>query len=85
MDTAREQTTGGDSGDAVAGPHRRSGRTHGADPAPEMSKEPLRVRIPTPVKRQFKAAAAMRGLEPNDLFVEFWEHDQPTCAEWRRL
>ena len=37
-------------------------------------KEPLQVRIPAGVKRRFKAQAAMRGLEPNELFVEMWEH-----------
>ena len=62
MDTAGEQTTGGEA-------------------APEPAKEPLQVRIPTQVKRQFKAAAAMRGLEPNELFVEVWEHYQRTRAE----
>lgn len=41
-------------------------------------KEPLQVRIPLLVKRQFKAYAAMRGLEPNELFVEMWEHFQRT-------
>lgn len=59
--------------DQAAGPHRRSG------PAPD--KEPLQVRIPTAVKRQFKAAAAMRGLEPHELFVEVWEHYQRTRPE----
>ena len=37
-------------------------------------KEPLQVRIPAAVKRQFKAEAAIRGLEPNELFVEIWDH-----------
>ena len=36
-------------------------------------KEPLQIRIPTDIKRRFKAAAALRGLEPNELFVEVWE------------
>lgn len=36
------------------------------------AKEPLQVRIPTAVKRRFKAHAAMRGIEPNELFVEVW-------------
>jgi len=36
-------------------------------------KEPLQVRIPTRIKRRFKARAAMRGIEPNALFVELWE------------
>jgi hypothetical protein len=81
METAREQTTGGKAGDAAAGPRRHSGPDKGSERAPEIAKEPLQVRIPTQVKRQFKAAAAMRGLEPNELFVEVWEHYQRTRAE----
>jgi hypothetical protein len=41
-------------------------------------KEPLQVRIPTPIKRAFKSRAALRGLEPNELFVEVWEHYERT-------
>jgi hypothetical protein len=41
--------------------------------APE-TKEPLQVRIPLSIKRQFKAHAAIRGLEPNELFVEVWKY-----------
>lgn len=41
-------------------------------------KEPLQVRIPGSVKRRFKAHAALRGMEPNELFVEVWEHYQRT-------
>ena len=37
-------------------------------------KEPLQVRIPAHVKRRFKAHAALRGIEPNELFVEVWNH-----------
>jgi hypothetical protein len=40
----------------------------------EFAKEPLQIRIPRAVKRRFKAYAAMRGIEPNELFVEMWEH-----------
>jgi hypothetical protein len=36
-------------------------------------KEPLQVRIPVTVKRAFKAQAALRGIEPNQLFVEVWD------------
>jgi len=36
------------------------------------AKEPLQIRIPVRVKRAFKAHAALRGLEPNELFVEVW-------------
>jgi hypothetical protein len=36
------------------------------------TKEPLQLRIPTIVKRRFKAHAALRGMEPNELFVEIW-------------
>lgn len=42
------------------------------------TKEPLQVRIPVGVKRRFKACAALRGLEPNELFVELWEHYEQT-------
>ena len=59
--------------DQAAGSRRRSGSV--------SDKEPLQVRIPTAVKRQFKAAAAMRGLEPHELFVEVWEHYQRTRPE----
>jgi hypothetical protein len=51
-----------------------SGEKKGHHPAPPDTKEPLQVRIPTAVKRRFKAHAAMRGMEPNELFVEVWEH-----------
>gem|GEM_PF-2754387 len=54
---------------------RRSGSTSDVS-----RKEPLQVRIPTSVKRCFKAHAAMRGLEPNELFVEVWEHYERTFA-----
>jgi hypothetical protein len=43
-------------------------------------KEPLQVRIPTALKRRFKAYAALRGLEPNELFVEVWEHYERAIA-----
>ena len=36
-------------------------------------KEPLQVRIPVAVKRRFKSHAALRGMEPHELFVEVWE------------
>jgi len=38
------------------------------------NKEPLQVRIPVGVKRRFKAHAALRGIEANELFVEVWEY-----------
>jgi len=41
-------------------------------------KEPLQVRIPPNVKRRFKAQAALRGMEPNELFVEVWSHYERT-------
>lgn len=41
---------------------------------PGEAKEPLQVRIPLVVKRRFKSHAAMRGIEPNELFVEVWHH-----------
>ena len=45
---------------------------------PAPGKEPLQVRIPTEIKRRFKALAAMRGIEPNELFVEIWDHYEKT-------
>ncbi len=39
-----------------------------------VGKEPLQVRIPTYIKRAFKSHAALRGIHPNVLFVEVWEH-----------
>jgi len=49
---------------------RRSQRT--------ADKEPLQVRIPSTVKRRFKAQAAILGMEPNQLFVEVWDHYERT-------
>lgn len=43
-----------------------------------QEKEPLQVRIPIKVKRAFKSAAALRGMEPNELFVEVWHHYEHT-------
>lgn len=45
------------------------------------AKEPLQVRLPVRVKRQFKAHAALRGCEPNQLFVEVWQHYQRTAVK----
>ena len=53
----------------------RTGRQAGGE---ADAKEPLQVRIPSSVKRRFKAAAAMRGIEPNELFVEVWQHYERT-------
>jgi hypothetical protein len=36
------------------------------------AKEPLQVRIPVSIKRRFKSFAALKGIEPNELFVEVW-------------
>ena len=36
------------------------------------------MRIPVAVKRAFKSAAALRGMEPNQLFVEVWDHYERT-------
>ncbi len=44
----------------------------------QEEKEPLQVRIPASVKRRFKTFAAMQGLEPNELFVEVWQHYEKT-------
>lgn len=62
---------------------QRSVALNAAKPDPrlaETAKEPLQVRIPGPVKRRFKAHAALRGIEPNQLFVEMWEHYERTHA-----
>lgn len=53
---------------------------HSSSTSRVSGKEPLQVRIPTAVKRRFKAHAAMRGLEPNELFVEVWENYERTAA-----
>lgn len=47
-----------------------------ADPkaSPRLAKEPLQVRLPMQVKRRFKAEAALKGLDANELFVEVWEY-----------
>lgn len=49
--------------------------------AKAVDKEPLQIRIPSTLKRQFKAHAAMRGLEPNELFAEVWDHYHSTVIE----
>ena len=59
--------------------HAGETRQLNATPA-DVAKEPLQMRIPVPVKRNFKAHAAMRGLEPNELFVEVWDHYERTFA-----
>lgn len=53
-----------------AAPARTSGQPLGK----VGEKEPLQVRIPVTVKRRFKSHAALRGMEPNELFVLVWEH-----------
>jgi hypothetical protein len=52
--------------------HAASGSRHPPSRAAE-GKEPLQMRIPTRMKRAFKAQAALRGIEPNALFAEMWE------------
>lgn len=62
---------------------QRNVALNAAKPGPRLAdtgKEPLQVRIPGPVKRRFKAHAALRGIEPNELFVEMWEHYERTQA-----
>ncbi|WP_448205709.1 hypothetical protein [Azospirillum sp. sgz302134] len=81
MTTARQDMTGNEGEGDTAKPRRRSASELDTTLDPTLGKEPLQVRIPTLVKRQFKAAAAMRGLEPHELFVEVWEHYQRTRAE----
>ena len=46
-------------------------------------KEPLQVRIPVDVKREFKSKAALMGLEPNELFVSVWKHYVNTAISGR--
>jgi hypothetical protein len=48
----------------------RHARDRGACPE---DKEPLQIRIPITIKRRFKSHAALRGLDPNELFVEVWQ------------
>ncbi len=55
-----------------SGPLRHN-RIRGDVAHPE-DKEPLQIRIPVSVKRRFKSHAALRGLDPNELFVEVWQH-----------
>ena len=43
-------------------------------------KQPLQIRIPGDIKRRFKAHAAIRGMDPNQLFVEVWEHYERSRA-----
>ena len=48
------------------------------------AKEPLQVRIPSSVKRRFKAAAALRGIDANVLFIEMWDHYERTHPDGSR-
>lgn len=63
---------------------------HSVDSVPKrpaaapVGKEPLQVRIPVTIKRAFKSQAALRGLEPNELFVEVWEHYERTRLQPQR-
>jgi hypothetical protein len=42
-------------------------------PANPAAKEPLQMRVPVGIKRRFKSYAALKGVEPNELFVEIWQ------------
>lgn len=53
---------------------------HEGEDLPLTFKEPLQVRLPAHIKRQFKAYAALRGIEPNELFVEVWQHYERTTS-----
>ena len=53
---------------------RATRRKSPATPGMGDAREPLQVRIPTAVKRRFKAHAALRGLQPHQVFVEMWHH-----------
>jgi hypothetical protein len=48
-----------------------------------VNKEPLQVRIPVAVKRRFKSHAALRGMEPHELFVEVWERYEASLKSER--
>lgn len=61
-------------------PSNRIADLQARPPSLVEEKEPLQVRIPVRVKRRFKAAAALRGIDPNVLFVEVWEHYERTKA-----
>ena len=56
----------------------KSSRRPPRDSFDKLEKEPLQVRIPVGIKRAFKSHAALRGMEPNALFVEVWEHYEQT-------
>lgn len=61
--------------------HSPTTRAAGNRPkATGADKQPLQVRIPGDIKRRFKAHAAIRGMEPNQLFVEVWQHYERTRA-----
>ena len=49
--------------------------------ATAVGKEPLQVRLPVAVKRKFKAHAALRGMEPNELFLEMWKYYEQAHQE----
>ncbi len=57
----------------------RRGRARDNGQRPE-DKEPLQIRIPVTIKRRFKSHAALRGLDPNELFVEVWQHYEASLA-----
>jgi hypothetical protein len=50
-------------------------------PCGAADKEPLQVRIPVAVKRRFKSHAALRGLDPHELFVEVWERYEASLTQ----
>ncbi len=61
---------------------RRAAPVQTSSPPPSRGgdKEPLQVRIPVGVKRRFKSHAALRGMEPNELFVEVWERYEASLS-----
>jgi len=66
---------------AAAKRRTASAQASGQSPARGVDKEPLQVRIPVGVKRRFKSHAALRGMEPNELFVEVWERYEASLAQ----
>jgi hypothetical protein len=60
--------------------HPASARASDHTAGEVVEKEPLQVRIPVGVKRRFKSHAALRGMAPNELFVEVWERYEASLA-----
>lgn len=66
---------------AVKAPQAKAGSSRKL-PGPD-EKEPLQVRIPVSVKRKFKSHAALKGIEPHELFCEIWSFYEAALARDR--